>query len=128
MAKKQNTESPYMKACKVLCIEPRPELADRSNPGLVSEDGYHRLRICIEAKNMLDGKIWRPIYVGSETHYWPYFKQTPSGLGFTITSCGYWFTSTNVGPRLEYRSRELATQGAKEFIKYYNDFFNNSNN
>lgn len=77
MSKKQKTGDPYIKACAALGITPRPPLEDRSDMGLVSDDAYHRLRICIEAKNMVDGKRWKPVYDGSEWHYWPRFWPDP---------------------------------------------------
>ncbi len=113
---------PYLKACKILGETPEPELQDRSNLDKVSIDAYGRLIICIRAKNMIDGEVWKPVYDGSENHYWNYFTKTP--LGFSCTRTYLWHTITTVGPRLEYRSYDLAMEGAKEFDKYYQDYFN----
>jgi hypothetical protein len=114
---------PYLKACEALGKTPVPPLADRSDADNVSADAYARLIICIRAKNLVDGKIWVPVYDGSEYHYWPYFKKDESGFGFSFTVYDLWCTVTDVGSRLEYRTRELAEEGAVEFKQYYNDFF-----
>ncbi len=113
---------PYLKACEVLGKTPVPVLTDRSDADRVSADAYERLIICIRAKNLVDGKIWIPVYDGSEYHYWPYFKPNASGFGFSYANYDGWGTRTSVGSRLEYRTRELAEQGAEEFKQYYNDF------
>jgi len=119
---KTTTTDPYLKACEALGIKPKPPLKDRSDKDEVSIDAYRRLIVCIRAKNMVDGKIWTPVYDGSEWHYWPYFKPKSTGLGFTGTRYDDWHTSTIVGSRLEYRSRSLAEEGAREFEALYNDF------
>lgn len=118
-----NTD-PYLKACKILGKIPVPPLADRSDPDKVSSDAYERLIICIRAKNLVDGKVWVPNYDGAEYHYWPYFKKDAAGFGFSHSDYAYWDAATDVGPRLEYRNRELAIEGAEEFKDLYNDFLN----
>jgi len=119
---KKNTTDPYSKACEALGIKPKPPLEDRSDKDAVSADAYARLIICIRAKNMVDGKVWVPVYDGTEWHYWPYFKPDKSGLGFSGTLYDGWCTVTDVGSRLEYRNRILAEEGAREFKELYNDF------
>jgi hypothetical protein len=116
--------TPYQSACKVLGIKPIPELKYRTNLDDVSVDAYKRLIICIRAKNTIDGKPWVPVYDGNETHYWPYFRKNTSGFGFSHAAYGHWLTRTDVGSRLEYRSRQLAEEGAREFESLYNDYFN----
>jgi hypothetical protein len=125
MNKNQKQEDPYIKACHALGIAPRPALEDRSDKRAVSEDGYHRLIICIEAKNMIDGQPWKRVYDGSQLGYYPWWKPDPSGLGFTYSYYDDWPPVTPVGPRLEYRTRELLLEGMKEFKPYYDDYFNN---
>eukprot|EP01037_Dinobryon_pediforme_P011467 gene11467-11560_t len=104
-------EDPYLRACKKLGITPEPSLKNRDNKDLVSADAHYRLTICIRAKNVIDGKVWEPVYDGSETHYWPYFN-LESGFGFSRTTCANWRTFTGVGSRLEYRTEELAQEGS----------------
>ena len=120
---KATVTDPYEQACVVLGIEPKAPLLDRSNSDEVSIDAYGRLIICIRAKNAIDGKPWVPVYDGSERHYWPYFEKDDSGFGFSCTGYGYWYTYAGVGSRLEYRTRELAEEGAEEFKQLYNDYF-----
>lgn len=114
---------PYVLACLKLGKTPKPPLADRSDSDEVSADAYLRLVICIRAKNLIEGKIWKPVYDGSETSYWPYFKQNSAGFGFSRSSYGRWDANTGVGSRLEYRKEEFAKEGAIEFQHLYNDFF-----
>eukprot|EP01037_Dinobryon_pediforme_P011466 gene11466-11559_t len=101
---------PYAKACRILGIKPIPAIADDADADIRSIDAYSRLIICIRAKNMIDGKVWKPLYDGSETHYWPYFN-LESGFGFSYTRYVTWRTITFVGSRLEYRTEELAQEG-----------------
>jgi hypothetical protein len=117
-----NEKGPYLKACKLLGKTPVPPLEDRTDLDKVSSDAYDRLIICIRAKNMIDGKIWKQVYDGIEQHYWPYWSPDTSGFGFSRAFCASWDTDTVVGARLEYRTRELAEEGANEFKKYYNDY------
>jgi hypothetical protein len=118
----ENNQDPYVKACIALGKTPVPPLEDRSDADRVSADAYERLIICIRAKNLVDGKQWVPTYDGSEYHYWPYFRYAP-GFGFSRTGYAGWGTHTVVGSRLEYRTRELAVEGANEFKQLYNDFY-----
>jgi hypothetical protein len=113
----------YLKACKALGKTPVPELTDKSDSDLVSVDAYARLIICIAYKNMVKGKRWYPVYDGSEWHYYVRVWPNASSSGFSSSSNDRWFTSTYVGARLEYRSRELSEQGLIEFKAYYIDYF-----
>lgn len=112
----------YLKACKALGKTPISELIDRTDSDIVSVDAYARLIICIAYKNMIKGKRWIPVYDGSEWHYYAYVRPNASGSGFSSTSCDSWDTYTDVGARLEYRTRELCLAGIKEFERYYIDF------
>lgn len=121
---KKIKQDPYLAACELLGITPTPELLDKSNKDEVSIDAYRRLIICIRAKNRVGDKVWEPVYDGSEAHYWPYFRKNSAGFGFSYAGYVDWYTITGVGSRLEYRTRALAEQGAKEFDKYYQDYLN----
>ncbi len=118
---------PYLLACKKLGITPEPPLADRSNRRKVASEACDRLMVCIEAKNMIDGKPWKPVYDGNEQHWFPDWKivkdpKRPSGVGLAFHYAYYWRTSTNVGSRLEYRSEKLLLEGVEEFYDLYVDF------
>jgi hypothetical protein len=114
---------PYLRACKVLWITPRPALEDWSDLDLVASDAHYRLTICIRAKNMIEGKVWEPVYDGSENHYVPMFSKTAgSGLGFSRSYYVNWGQYSDVGSRLEYRTYDLMLEGVKEFDGYYQDF------
>ena len=118
----QQDQDPYLLACQALGKEPVPVLTDKNDPDKVSVDAYERLIICIRAKNMKDGKPWVPVYDGTEYHYWPYFRKNESGFGFSAPGFDSWGTLAIVGSRLEYRTRALAEEGAKEFEQLYNDY------
>jgi hypothetical protein len=111
---------PYIKACIILNIKPKPELEDKSDDREVWADNALRLSICVEAKNIFNGKIWKPKYDGSEQHWYPVpdMRET-SGFGLSYTAYAAWAASSTVGSRLEYRERKLAEEGFKEFKKYY---------
>jgi len=115
-------EEPYLKACSKLGIKPKSVLADRSDADEVSADAFYRLTICIRAKNMIKDKIWKPVYDGSEQHWYPRWKLTDAGFGLTGTFYVRWHSAATVGERLEYRTRELALEGVKEFDGYYQDY------
>jgi hypothetical protein len=118
------SEDPYIKACAILRKTPKPELEDKSDADEVWQDNAGRLATCIKAKNIIDGKIWVPVYDGSETHYWPVPDLSdPSGFGFSVTDFDDWRASSGVGSRLEYRSTELAEEGFEEFKPYYKIHF-----
>lgn len=116
---------PYLLACAKLGKTPKPPLADRSDLDAVSCDAYDRLIICIRVKNMVDGKVWKQVYDGSEYHYTPRFQPDKSGFGFSRTAYDGWYTNSGVGSRLEYRSYDLMIEGVNEFAALYNDLLTN---
>jgi hypothetical protein len=118
----ENENDPYLLACAKLGKTPVPPLTDKTDLDEVSADAYKRLIICVRAKNMIGTKPWVPVYDGTEYHYWPYFKYIP-GFGFSCALCDGWHSCTAVGSRLEYRTRALAEEGAKEFKQLYNDYY-----
>ncbi len=115
-------EDPYIQACRILGVTPRPELANRSDIDAVSADAFYRLIFCIRAKNMIKGKLWKPVYDGVEQHWFPRWKKTGAGFGLTTADYDSWTSDTVVGERLEYRTRELLLEGVAEFDKYYQDY------
>lgn len=115
-------EKYYLKACKAFGKTPVPVLENRSDSDVVSTDAYGRLIMCIALKNAIKGKRWIPIYDGSEDHYYVYVRPNASASGFSYTLTLLWCTNSDVGARLEYRTRELCLQGIKEFEAYYIDF------
>lgn len=64
---------------------------------------------------------WKPNYTnGNQYKYYPYFKYTDSGFGF---SCSFYeYVSTIVGARLVFPTRELAEYSGKQFKDIYNKF------
>lgn len=115
-------EDPYLVACKLLGVTPKPPLTYRGDADEVSADAYYRLIFCIRAKNMINGKIWKPVYDGSEKRWYPLWKKSEAGFGLANSDYDLWNSDTIVGERLEYRTRELLLEGVKEFDRYYQDY------
>lgn len=64
---------------------------------------------------------WKPDYTNtSQYKYYPYFKYSDSGFGFTCSL--YVFVNAIVGARLVFPTRELAEYSAKQFKDIYNKF------
>jgi hypothetical protein len=112
----------YLDACQTLGKTPVPELEDCSDNDKVSSDAYDRLVICIRVMNMVDGKIWIPVYNGTENHYYAAVRPNESGFGFSRTCYDCWIALTTVGSRLEYRSRDLYDKGFKLLKPYYENY------
>lgn len=83
----------------------------------------YKLAIIAEALNegkKADWSNW------DEWKYFPWFeikadKTNPSGSGFSDSGYDDWFTVTDVGSRLSFRSRELALYAGKQFEELYKD-------
>ena len=78
----------------------------------------YKLSIIIKALN----EGWEPNWNNSnEYKYYPWFTQSPSGFGFSVTSYADWVTITGAGSRLCYKSRDLAVYAAEQFESIYKD-------
>lgn len=53
----------------------------------------------------------------SQYKYYPYFKDSGAGFGFSDTDYDYWGTLSNVGSRLYFRTAELAQHAGKIFAE-----------
>jgi hypothetical protein len=68
---------------------------------------------------------WQPNWNDSDEYkYHPYFYvkasgKKPSGFGLSFDGAVSWYTTTGVGSRLCFKSRELAEYAGKKFIKLY---------
>lgn len=67
---------------------------------------------------------WTPDWSNSnETKYFPWFRMgSSSGSGFSFNGYGGWATSSTVGSRLCFKSRELAEYAGKQFTEIYKEF------
>lgn len=113
---------PYLAACEKLGVGPLPALKDRSDTDKVSADAFYRLTICIRAKNMINGKVWKQVFDGVEKHWFPRWLKNKAGFGLADAYYGHWYTNTDVGERLEYRTEQLLKEGVEEFNEYYQDY------
>lgn len=111
----------YADACAVLGIEPVNEAVLAKLGFTKDEIAYRKLKTIAEALN----EGWRPNWADSiEYKYWPWFVYNYASAGF---SCAYTVnpassTYANVGSRLCYKTRELATYAGRQFEGIYNDF------
>lgn len=80
------------------------------------------IKLSIIAKVLNEG--WAPDWTnGNEAKYYPCLKYT-SGVGFSCHAYDNGRTSTSLGSRLCFKSKELAEYAAKQFQDIYNDFLN----
>jgi hypothetical protein len=116
-------------ACKVLNLDSDkviPELSCYSDSDRAAMAAHAKLMVIIKAANMLenDGKEWKPNWENfDEYKYQPYFDLSRGSSGFRYDGCGLWGTSSDVGSRLCFKSRELAEYISNQFIDLYNDYF-----
>jgi hypothetical protein len=84
-----------------------------------SSYAFERLKICTRAYN----QDWSfDAYNTNQYKWYPYFKVSSSGFGFSNTYYGYARTVTAVGSRLCFESDEKATHAGKNFIKLFEEF------
>lgn len=110
----------YADACAVLGIEPMNEDVFTKLGFTKDEIAYRKLKTIAEALN----EGWRPNWADSnEYKYFPWLVYNPSDAGFAYASANYAATNayTNVGSRLCYKTRELATYAGRQFEGIYND-------
>lgn len=80
------------------------------------------LKLSIIAKALNEG--WEPDWTdASQYKYYPWMKYT-EGVGFSFNGCGSGHTTSRVGSRLCFKTRELAEYAGKQFQSIYNDFLN----
>ena len=109
----------YADACAVLGIEPMNETVLAKLGFTKDEIAYRKLKTIAEALN----EGWRPDWANSnEYKYWPWFVYNPASAGFSYAYTSYAASNANVGSRLCYKTRELATYAGRQFEGLYNDF------
>ena len=109
-------------ACKKLKLDPAKVLPKVSGMPKHHQDAiiaHSKLVIITEALN--DG--WKPDWTNDdEWKYYPWFDLS-SGSGLRYYGCDYLFSSSPVGSRLCFKSRELAEYAGKQFINLYEKSF-----
>ena len=111
----------YADACAVLGIEPMNETVLAKLGFTKDEIAYRKLKTIAEALN----EGWRPDWANSnEYKYWPWFVYNPASAGFSYAYTAFTasYPTANVGSRLCYKTRELATYAGRQFEGLYNDF------
>ena len=85
---------------------------------LLSSQAYAKLTIIAKALN----EGWVPDWNNQNQYkYIPWFKEK-SGFGLSYLGVGTWYTHTDVGSRLCYKSEELAKYAATQFADIYRDY------
>lgn len=110
----------YADACAVLGIEPMNEEVFTKLGFTKDEIAYRKLKAIAEALN----EGWRPNWANSnEYKYFPWLVYNPSSAGFSSahTHPAASYTSTYIGSRLCYKTRELAAYAGRQFEDIYND-------
>lgn len=118
-------------ACKVNNVKPTalPEvsmLPKKFQGWLVAA---YKLGVVAEAINTdEDGKIWTPDWSNwDQWKYFPWFevkatKEQPSGVGFSDSHYGGWYSGTGVGSRLCFSSKEQVEHIQEHFSDLYKEF------
>lgn len=106
----------FSDACEISGIDPNQ---DKFKNGSQDEIAYAKLKIIIEVLN----EGWKPDW-NDENQYknYPWFYLNGSS-GFRFDGVSYYYSASDVGSRLCFKSRELAEYATKQFISLYKDFF-----
>jgi hypothetical protein len=117
-------------ACSVEGLEAKKVLPDFSSYPKKDRKAmiaHAKLVIIARAANRIanGGKEWKPDFSNhSQWKYTAYFFHPEGGSsGFRFDDCGGWNSSSSVGSRLCFISREVAEHVGKTFIKLYNEYF-----
>lgn len=108
-------------ACQLKGIDPIDSLPFEEPKNDLEEAVNGNFKMYIIAE-LLCGD-WVPNWSDTnEYKYYPYFKWSGSGFGFSYSSADYWGTGTHVGSRLVFPTEELAEYAGTQFINIYNKF------
>lgn len=111
----QDRVTTFDEACKVLGIVFIPPT--ESTP---DEVAYMMLKIIARALN----EGWTPDWSNSsEYKYYPWFKMSSPGSGFSYLVCDGDYSISFVGSRLCFKSRELAIYAGKQFTAIYEKMY-----
>lgn len=127
MTTKTKLVKTFEEACEKLGLNPEhlPDFSMMPEKHRNALTAHAKLVIIAEALN--DG--WQPDWSNDDEYkYWPYFeitedKNDPSGFGFSYTDYDYWDSSSDVGSRLCYSSRELSKYAGETFVDLYREYF-----
>lgn len=106
-------------ACEIAGIDPIKSLPYQSPKNDFEEAINATAQLFIIIDLLCEG--WKPNWENSNQYKWyPYFKYTDSGFGFSDSA--YWSGGTSVGSRLVLPTSELASYAGTQFIEIYKKF------
>ncbi len=114
-----NKVKSFEDACNVLNIQPVLPIVDmlpEANQKAVITN--YKLDVIQQALNGEWKADWSNF---SQYKYYPWFKMSSSGVGFSSDYYGYVYSGTCVGSRRVFSSSELAKYAGEQFIELYND-------
>jgi hypothetical protein len=80
---------------------------------------FQRMKILSEAIN----QGWTPDHFNTDQYKWfPYFKVSSSGLGFSHSSYTYDNAGTDVGSRLCFETEEKSNHAGRQFTQLFQEF------
>lgn len=118
----------FQSACKIENVNPKtiiPDFSQWSKKDQKAMIAHAKLVIIVRAANRLanDGKEWTPDWKdSSEWKYESWFYLGRGSSGFRFYDCAYWGSSSSVGSRLCFKSREVGEYVAKQFLNLYEDY------
>lgn len=111
----------FQDACEILGID--GEVITGSINDALSDDAESitaNIKLIIIARALNEG--WVPDWSnGSQYKYIPWFKHK-SGFGLSYYDYDDWYTTTTVGSRLCFKTKELAEYAAEQFADLYKDY------
>ncbi len=111
----------YADACVELGIEPETD-ESLSKLGFTKDEiAYRKLKVIVKALN----EGWEPDWTNDNQYkYYPWLVYSDSSAAFRFYDTYYTYTSTYVGSRLCFKTRDLAAYAGTQFINMYNDYLN----
>jgi hypothetical protein len=109
----------FEQACEIQGVDPESIFPYKTpkNGDELSLNAHAKLIVIARAINHNVEPNWDD---QNEYKYYPYFDMR-SGVGFSLSFCGYCYSSTYVGSRLSFRTREKAEYAGKQFLEIYKD-------
>ncbi|GHM98818.1 hypothetical protein WSM22_03080 [Cytophagales bacterium WSM2-2] len=116
-------------ACKVERLNPKKVIPDfkvypvNDRKAMIA---HAKLVIIARALNRLanNGKTWKPDWNNEQwDKYYPWFWMNGGSSGFRFDDCDYWTSLSDVGSRLCFISREVATHAGNQFLNLYKAYF-----
>ena len=103
-------------ACAKLSMVPGDVLKGVEQP---DEIAYRKLKVIVKA---IRGD-WKPDWTNSDQRKWfPYFKVSSSGFGFSGSYCDYGYANAYVGSRLCFPTSAMAEYAGSQFKDIYEHF------